>query len=266
MNCQYCHSRFTRKSSLTKHLKSAKYCLDLQNKIIGKYCCDKCQQKFTSEDVLIYHRQNCGIVEILQNQLDNLSTKLANKPTTINNLAVFDPEIIKNYLPQLTSKYVGPSGDGFAQFFKDTKMLENKAIITDLSRLVFKFYLPSGNLNGQKIIDKGGNKISQILFTGIRDKSEQLIQDKIDYYKTRMEDDFQDEVTKLASEDIYGDMIRDMEKIRYQIGQICDGQIRPISLRNKFIKYISKIVQNKDDIKIIVDVNADGISNIQLTH
>ena len=59
LKCNYCNKIFTSKSSLNNHQKTAKYCLDLQNKLNFLFECEFCKKKFSRKCVLTNHANIC---------------------------------------------------------------------------------------------------------------------------------------------------------------------------------------------------------------
>ena len=66
--CEYCEKNYTTKGNLIKHQRTAKYCLELQLKILGKesdkiktrtYNCDYCDKKFSQKSHLLRHNPLC---------------------------------------------------------------------------------------------------------------------------------------------------------------------------------------------------------------
>jgi len=61
--CEFCDKSFETKSVLTRHQRTAKYCIKLQNnnseiKTI-KYTCLFCDKNYTSNENLVNHQKNC---------------------------------------------------------------------------------------------------------------------------------------------------------------------------------------------------------------
>lgn len=59
MNCEFCKRPFSTKGILVSHQKSAKYCLELQNKNNENFACNFCSKKFTSRFNLNEHLTTC---------------------------------------------------------------------------------------------------------------------------------------------------------------------------------------------------------------
>lgn len=56
--CNFCQQEFNLKSNLTTHLKTAKYCLELQGKD-SSICCQFCHKSFATKYTVAVHQQNC---------------------------------------------------------------------------------------------------------------------------------------------------------------------------------------------------------------
>jgi len=97
MECSYCKNTFSSKSVLNNHIKTAKYCLKLQNKEksvnqddIRK--CNGCGKIFTTKFNFQRHIQNCDKIEnmsqiiVLKAYNKNLIDKLDEKESLIDNL------------------------------------------------------------------------------------------------------------------------------------------------------------------------------------
>ena len=55
MNCEFCKKIFSTKSSLNNHKKTAKYCLQIQNKEINIFSCKYCSKNFTTKHIFSKH-------------------------------------------------------------------------------------------------------------------------------------------------------------------------------------------------------------------
>jgi len=78
--CNYCNKEFKSSSSLNNHKKTAKYCLDIQNKTEdGKYNCDICDKKFNRNDHYQVHLEKCKEkFELKSSKEDNIKLKNLN--------------------------------------------------------------------------------------------------------------------------------------------------------------------------------------------
>jgi hypothetical protein len=70
--CQYCKKEFQNKSSLTNHVKTAKYCLVIQNKTNNDFKCTKCKKLLSSKQVLDSHIKICKVDDL---EIENKSLK-----------------------------------------------------------------------------------------------------------------------------------------------------------------------------------------------
>jgi len=77
MNCEFCQRQFSTKGILVSHQKSAKYCLELQNKNNENFPCNFCSKKFTSRFNLNEHFTTCK-----KKQNEEIEIKLKNEYTS----------------------------------------------------------------------------------------------------------------------------------------------------------------------------------------
>jgi hypothetical protein len=60
LTCQFCDQKFTNKYNLEKHQKSAKYCLDIQNKNLSdEFKCEYCHKNYSTKTNLKVHLKVC---------------------------------------------------------------------------------------------------------------------------------------------------------------------------------------------------------------
>ena len=72
-NCEYCKTIFDTKAILKKHQKSAKYCLEIQNKILennNSHKCRACDKLFSQKSNLTRHEKSC--IYIFKNENEEL--------------------------------------------------------------------------------------------------------------------------------------------------------------------------------------------------
>ena len=69
MDCKFCKKKFSSKSSLNNHQKTANYCLKLQdsNDEINNFNCEFCKKIFTTKQSLLTHLNICKEKEVEEN-------------------------------------------------------------------------------------------------------------------------------------------------------------------------------------------------------
>jgi hypothetical protein len=81
--CEFCNKKFLYKSNLIKHQKTAKFCLNIQDKVPSEiFKCEFCDKEYNRKDVLEEHLIKCKTNEnkVLKRELNRLS-KLNQKYT-----------------------------------------------------------------------------------------------------------------------------------------------------------------------------------------
>jgi len=96
--CQFCKKIITTKSNLTKHQKTAKHCLKIQEELketdpsieVEKisYNCEYCDKQFSTKSRLNYHLQTCNlrykfIIEEKDNRIKELEEQILNQDKNI---------------------------------------------------------------------------------------------------------------------------------------------------------------------------------------
>ena len=133
MECEFCKKTFKTVSILNNHKKTARYCLDIQNKKNNEFSCSYCDKLLTTKNKLIIHENRCkeknmyvsiesykslenqlkdkenqlkdtieryeSQIKELQNQLASIARSAASKPTHIQNNNNRINNIINNLLP-----------------------------------------------------------------------------------------------------------------------------------------------------------------------
>jgi hypothetical protein len=70
MECKFCHKSFASISSLNKHLKTAKYCLNSSSRKSIVYSCEICDGIFTTKENLKRHMSKCEFPPYFQKIID----------------------------------------------------------------------------------------------------------------------------------------------------------------------------------------------------
>ena len=79
MNCEFCKKIFSTKSSLNNHKKTAKYCLQIQNKEINIFSCKYCSKNFTTKHIFSKHLQRCKDKELQDQIIEKEALQKINK-------------------------------------------------------------------------------------------------------------------------------------------------------------------------------------------
>lgn len=278
--CQFCSKKFSTRTNLNRHLKNIKCCPDHTTTEITEFECPDCAKVFKSKSGFQYHVKNkvCEkrhpVVEVedLKEQVEDLKAqnkflieKLADKVTTVNNnnntynLLVLDPKDFEKcaQLMDNTHLQIDKNGSaksfasGFAQLLSDSELLKDKVILSDPSRLIFRFLLPgTDGKMPTEVSDKDGHKLSGYFFEGIKDKAEEIINDRIKRYENQLTNDPIDdfEIKKLINK------LRDLLR---KINDIAARKLKTIDVRDKFVRILPKIVQGKNSVLVDLTEVAD---------
>jgi len=91
MECEYCNKQLSSLSSLINHKKTAKYCIEIQNKlginnniIINKIKCNICFKTFADKRTLTNHLQRICLKEINYIQINDIIGKVIKENENIN--------------------------------------------------------------------------------------------------------------------------------------------------------------------------------------
>jgi len=155
--CDYCKNEFNNKSNLTKHQKTSKYCLKIQEQTKSKpekiiFSCEFCNKIISSKQMLNYHLKICKtkkkehkdeMKEMMEKvlQLTKEVERMKEKPsttTTTNNITITDnsntQNNINNYGSILTSMTPEMIQETFKSFsikdLLDTERQRNLANLT----------------------------------------------------------------------------------------------------------------------------------------
>ena len=108
--CLHCHKKFSTKSNLSAHQKTAKYCLEKQGKDDnGNFDCEFCQKKFRVKQTLIDHYHACkeklkkDAIQIMQHDIITLKQSIEEKEINISKEMTFIDIGISQYFSYLTN-------------------------------------------------------------------------------------------------------------------------------------------------------------------
>lgn len=143
--CHYCKTTFKNKYNLLKHQKTARFCLQIQNKESQfEYSCEYCNKMFTRKDNYIEHKGSCKIAE--QKKYDDLQQQLQQANENINNL--------KNTIKGLESFKI------YKSLYEEEKTKNNK-LQEDYTKLSHKAIEKAGTV---KTTINNRNQIYQALY------------------------------------------------------------------------------------------------------
>ena len=200
--CEHCHTVFTAKSSLSRHQRRTRYCLQGRGIETEEFIC-LCGKQFTRKDALQYHHERCStiqprlqptpqketntnteelmlkfmdkyenMVKEFQKQIAELSsrpTRITNNTNNVlNNLQPITDEDIQEHLVNLTLNFIQEGAKGYADFagnypFKD------KVLCTDRSRKKLKYKNPDGELTDD------GRMLAQRFFQAISERNTEIL-------------------------------------------------------------------------------------------
>ena len=206
MECEYCNNKFKSLSSLNNHKKTAKYCLEKQNKNNTEYNCSYCAKVFTTKNAMNNHEMKCKETHILieeykkeifllkenmqeknqqikelQDQLASIARTAASRPTHVQNNNQRINNVINNMLPiteehlieqaqYLTLEHIKQGANGYVQYALEYP-LKDRIICVDYSRRKIKYKDQEDNI----IEDPEMIKLSQKFFKAIENTNSELI-------------------------------------------------------------------------------------------
>ncbi len=198
-SCEHCHTVFTAKSSLSRHQRRTRYCLQGRGIETEEFICS-CGKQFTRKDALQYHQERCSSSQLTPQKETNINTEelmlkfmdkyenmvkefqkqiaeLSSRPTTkitnnnnnvLNNLQPITDEDIQEHLVNLTLDFIQEGAKGYADFagnypFKD------KVLCTDRSRKKLKYKNPDGELTDD------GRMLARRFFQAISERNTEIL-------------------------------------------------------------------------------------------
>lgn len=204
--CKYCQTTFTAKSSLTRHQRRAKYCLQAQGLETKEYQC-ACGTSFSRKDNLQRHQEECkktdmslqqplqdndqpkdnnlvqqflDMVKDLQRQNGELQKQIADislRPTnvtnnnnnvTLNNLKPITDEDLQSDLDNLELEFILDGARGLANFANFYPLKDN-IVCTDKSRKKIKYKDENGEITDDSRL------LAQRFFQAISERNKDIV-------------------------------------------------------------------------------------------
>ena len=244
MECQYCHSKFSTKSSLNKHIKYAKYCISKRNeKSSNEFKCNGCNKTYTSKYALNIHIESCielltqkydekikelkeqlieqkdqyeTKIQHLQDKLENIAIKAVSRPmsttknTQINYIQQLQPvteEHLIDNVANLTIDHIIKGPEGYAEYALEYP-LKDRMICSDYARRKVKFKDKDGNV----ITDPEMTTLTKKFFESIHEKNKELICKYANELKER-----------LGDENVMDTVVKIFE-YKEAVNRACDGE------------------------------------------
>lgn len=207
MNCQHCKKTFIDVYKLQRHQKTAKFCLDIQNRGKESKRCNGCNKEFFSERELVAHScrfilsQNNDIIQSLRDELESLKlrVKILEQDKKVgkeqSSLIPLTEDVFHGALHLLSLDDVLKGAYGYAMFAVK-HIFKDRVYCSDISRRKVKYK----DENGEIKTDNDMIFLRVKFFTTIKERTKQLlneyrtsIQEKIgnnEWENSEEEDDF----------------------------------------------------------------------------
>ena len=186
--CVACGKKFTRKSSLDDHIQICKENTPekeiirqyerREKEIIGQY-----EKKLAEKDIVIKQFQDDQRKQIndLTDRIQSMAEKAISKPSTVNKNITTTNQVINNMMPitdehlqehvqNLNPLHVQNGASGYAKYALEYP-LKDMIVCTDFQRRSCKYK----DENGKVVTDPEMTKITKRLFSAIKDRNEELI-------------------------------------------------------------------------------------------
>jgi len=211
IKCEFCNTEFKYRSSLKNHMKTAKFCLDIQNKVEVKnneFICEHCNYEFRAKRNLQSHLLICkekmifNIKDELKKQYDEEIKLIKDEIKLLKEKHLEEINEQKIYIASLEAKLEIYEKDHnvISDIAKQTKItttnnIVNNLAIYDIDKITEQFsnklecITKEDIINGQKgianilapcLYDKNGNKMltctdkSRLIFTKLDDKNNKI--------------------------------------------------------------------------------------------
>jgi hypothetical protein len=153
MDCKYCLNKFKTESSLSYHIKNAKYCIETRSEKQNlTYKCGKCNKILTSKQRKTYHENICNSSLVEDNnkiELRLLKKRLEDKDDIIKELKEINKEKEKDVI---TSKIV----DNIINSNKVIKPISKKSLVLNDISIIAR--AEDGFINATELCKAGGKE------------------------------------------------------------------------------------------------------------
>ena len=192
--CEFCNTLFSKKYSMYKHQRTARYCLALQDKPLEKYNCISCNKFYSRRDALLRHQKECEkdlknsnqdelllkvidkygeMVKDLQKQISDLAinrqaSNSNNRNMVMNNLQPITDANLQEHLEHLSLDFIKLGAKGYADFAGNYP-LKDKVICTDKARKKLKYK------NEEGLLTDDGRTLAQRFFQAISERNSTIL-------------------------------------------------------------------------------------------
>ena len=201
--CEFCSHKFSTKTALVHHTKTAKYCLKLRGQT-SAFVCKVCDKKLSEKRTYEKHVEKCGTMEAqkkieflekqvqeqkrqiaeLLDKLENVAIQASKKSTTTNivNLIPMTDDWLKESAELLTIEHIENGGSGYAKFASENSF-KDRVKCLDVSRKILQYK------DKDKLVrDQKGRKLAEKFFDSINTKNAELIEKATDEIKELLKD------------------------------------------------------------------------------
>lgn len=190
--CEHCESIFETIKIMKKHQKNAKYCLKIQEEK-KNLVCEGCNKKYSTKYYLKIHHNKCIDYQINKreketviniNTINNIDNSINNSNTTnnidnsINNNTVnyiknIDCDTLKNIIESISAEKIASPEACANKIFR--LCLKDYVFYKDLARKILTYAR-----DDSMVIDKGGSKLTQYIFSENIDAIKSNVKKEID--------------------------------------------------------------------------------------
>jgi hypothetical protein len=187
---------------LQRHQKTAKYCIEIQNRKREAVVCETCEKKFFSERELKAHVCKSIIIQLkkeieeLRDEVDKLKIKKSKVNSDI--ISPITDKLFEELSEKLKLEDITKGPYGFANFAVENIFL-NRAFCVDISRNKIKYK----NEKNEMCIDYNMINLTVKFFSSIKEKALTLINSSIEQRRKTF---INNENSLIEEDDFYEDM------------------------------------------------------------